>query len=171
MKDLQTMPAHDTFEGQWDDLDKSAFHSFQTITVPVDLSDVSANALRFSWNMAKQLNLNLEAVFAMDSIFEGASPSASGFLSSYQTTMRTELDGFIAEVLEPIGVQYQPPSKIPGVPGTIEHPQPKPMISSRVIYGAPDLALTEHSRYADFMVMGTTGRGGIGKKRANYFLG
>ena len=141
-----------------------ALNSLKTISVPVDLSEVSANAMRFAWKMAQELNLNMEAVFAMDSIFEGTSPSASGFLSGYQVTMKNELDGFVSEVLNGIGIQYDPPSRIPGAPGTIEHPQPKPVISSKVIYGAPDLALTEYSRFADFMVMGTTGRGGVGKK-------
>jgi nucleotide-binding universal stress UspA family protein len=141
-----------------------ALNKLKTISVPVDLSEVSANAMRFAWKMAQELNLNMEAVFAMDSIFEGTSPSASGFLSGYQVTMKNELDGFVADVLNGIGVQYDPPSRIPGAPGTIEHPHPKPVISSKVIYGAPDLALTEYSRFADFMIMGTTGRGGVGKK-------
>ncbi len=143
---------------------KSKLFRLRTVSVPVDMSPVSGNALRFAWEIAKQLGANLEVVFAMDSIFEGSTPSASGFLSGYQTTMKTELDSFISEILGVSGVVYEPPSKFAGSPGTLQTSASKPFISSKVIYGAPDLALTEYSKDADLMVLGTTGRGGIGKK-------
>lgn len=143
---------------------KSKLFRLRTVSVPVDMSPVSGNALRFAWEIAKQLGANLEVIFAMDSIFEGSTPSASGFLSGYQTTMKTELDSFISEILGESGVVYEPPSKFAGSPGTLQTSASKPFISSKVIYGAPDLALTEYSKDADLMVLGTTGRGGIGKK-------
>lgn len=142
---------------------KSKLFRLRTISVPVDMSPVSANALRFAWKIASQVGANVETVFAMDSIFEGSSPSASGFLSGYQTTMKTELDVFIAESMLELGVKYAPPSKFAGMPSPPMEGQRKPTISSKVIYGAPDLALTEYSKDADLMVMGSTGRGGIGK--------
>lgn len=143
---------------------KSKLFRLRTITVPVDMSPVAANALRFGWQVANALGANLEVIFAMDSIFEGSTPSASGFLSGYQTTMKTELDSFIAETLGETGVQYEPPSKYAGSPSTLTRPHNKPFISSKVVYGAPDLALIEYSKDADLIVMGTTGRGNIGKK-------
>lgn len=144
---------------------KSKIFRLRTVTVPVDMSAVSANALRFAWHVASHLNAKLEVIFAMDSIFEGSSPSASGFLSGYQTTMKTEMDAFISETLGEFGVQYDPPSKFAnGSPGGFAKPQNQPFISSKVIYGAPDLALAEYSKTADLMVLGTTGRGNIGKK-------
>jgi nucleotide-binding universal stress UspA family protein len=143
---------------------KSKLFRLRTLCVPVDLSPVSANALRFAWKIAQQLGANLEVVFAMDSIFEGSTPSSTGFLSGYQTTMKTELDDFISDTLKDTGADYIPPSKFAGSPGQTAEDDKKPFISSKVIYGAPDLALVEYSREADLMVMGTTGRGNIGKK-------
>ena len=147
------------------DLYKSKLFRLRTICVPVDMSPVAANALRFAWHVAKQLSVNLEVVFAMDSIFEGSVPSASGFLSGYQATMKTELDSFITETLKELGVAYAPPSKYPGSPGEgPARPESPPNISSKVIYGAPDIALSDYSKEADMLVMGTTGRSNIGKK-------
>lgn len=147
------------------DLQKSKLFRLRRISVPVDMSDVSANALRYAWHIARHIGANLEVVFAMDSIFEGSQPSATGFLAGYQTTMRTELDSFISETLHDVGFNYEPPNRIPGVPGQPDHSGAKtPAIQSKVIYGAPDLALEEYSNEADLMVMGTTGRGTIGKK-------
>ncbi|MCB0525466.1 MAG: universal stress protein [Saprospiraceae bacterium] len=142
---------------------RSKLFRMRSICVPVDLSPEAANALKFAWNVANQLKSNLEVIYAMDSIFEGSEPSASGFLSGYQTTMKKELDNFITESLDSIGVAYSP-AKGMGNPGTPANPNSKPFISSRVIYGAPDVALTEYSKEVDMMVMGTTGRGNIGKK-------
>ena len=146
------------------DLFKSKLFRLRTLTVPVDMSPVSGHALLFAWQLATQLGAGIEVVFAMDSIFEGSIPSPSGFLSGYQTTMKTELDTFITETFAAVGVSYTPPSKFAGSPGTPIETQNKPLISSKVIYGAPDLALTEYSKTADMIVMGTTGRGNIGKK-------
>jgi len=146
------------------DLFKSKLFRLSTISVPVDMSPVSGNTLRFAWHVAKQIGANMEVVFAMDSIFEGSTPSPSGFLSGYQTTMKTELDAFITEALAEVGVTYTPPSKFAGSPGTSANQETQPFISSKVIYGAPDQALIEYSKQADIIVMGTTGRGNIGKK-------
>lgn len=147
------------------DLFKSKLFHLQSLSVAVDMSEVSANALGFAWKIAQKMECNLEIVYAMDSIFEGTVPSASGFLSSYSKTMQTELDTFIADTMRPMGVEYIPPAKYAGEPGGIQDTHEKALvISSKVIYGAPDVALREYSRKIDFLVLGTTGRGGIGKK-------
>jgi nucleotide-binding universal stress UspA family protein len=142
-------------------LHKSKLFRLRRISVPVDISPVSANALRFAWRLADYLGAQLEVVYAMDSIFEGSRPSASGFLSGYQTTMKSELDTFIAESLRELGVSYVPPEKYAGEPMTGSNTRP---VVSKVIYGAPDVALESYSREVDLIIMGTTGSGNLGKK-------
>jgi nucleotide-binding universal stress UspA family protein len=144
------------------DLYKSRLYRLRTISVPVDMSEVSANALVFAWHLATHLDSQLEIVYAMDSIFEGTTPSSTGFLSGYTQTMHHELDTFITETMASVGVSYVSPSRIAGGPGETGAEQRR--IQSKVIYGAPDVALAEYSRNTDLIVMGATGRGGIGKK-------
>ena len=142
-------------------LQHSKLHRLRSIAVAVDISAGSDSALRFAWHIAQKVGASLEVVYAMDSIFVGHTPSASGFLSGYQHTMQVELDTFIQDTMSRIGVHYQPPT--PGAPG---QPQPKtlPDIHSKVIYGFPDAALEECSLQVDLLVLGTTGRGNLGKK-------
>jgi nucleotide-binding universal stress UspA family protein len=147
------------------DLFKSKLFHLQTLSVAVDMSAVSANALRFVWKIAHKMDCNLEIVYAMDSIFEGTTPSASGFMSSYSKTMQSELDTFISDTMRAEGVEYVPPAKFIGEPGELSEALNKgPQITSKVIYGAPDVALTAYSRHTDLLVLGATGRGGLGKK-------
>ncbi|MBL7807414.1 MAG: universal stress protein [Saprospiraceae bacterium] len=146
------------------DLYNSKIFHLRTISVAVDMSEVSANALAFAWKIAERMQSKLEIVYAMDSIFEGTVPSASGFLSGYSKTMQTELDGFVSETLRPLGVNYLPPGKYAGDPGGVSTADKAMVISSKVIYGAPDVALVEYSKKTDLLVMGATGRGGLGKK-------
>lgn len=144
------------------DLFRSRLYRLNTVSVPVDMSEVSANALVFAWKITQKTGSRLEVVYAMDSIFEGSQPSATGFLSGYANTMQTELDDFVVETLGAIGVRYEAPAKFGGKPGA--YTETRPSIASKVIFGAPDLALVEHSRQADLLVMGATGRGNLGKK-------
>jgi len=147
------------------DLFNSKLFQLRTLSVAVDMSDVSANALGFAWKIAHKMDSNLEIVYAMDSIFEGTVPSASGFLSSYTKTMQSELDTFIGETMGKLGVEYKPPTRFAGEPGDLDEAKKAlPNIASKVIYGAPDVALTEYSKRTDLLVMGATGRGGLGKK-------
>lgn len=60
---------------------RSKLYRLRRILVPVDLSPASENALVFACHIAHLLDANVEVVYAMDSLFEGASPSPSGFLS------------------------------------------------------------------------------------------
>ncbi|MFN0174748.1 MAG: universal stress protein [Saprospiraceae bacterium] len=147
------------------ELFKSKLFHLHTISVAVDMSEVSANALGFAWKIAQKMDSNLEIVYAMDSIFEGNVPSASGFLSSYSKTMQSELEAFTSETMGLLGVHYEPPSRYAGEPGGLGASNNKsPKIVSKVIYGAPDIALAEYSHHTDLLVMGATGRGGLGKK-------
>jgi len=147
------------------DLFKSKLFQLRTLSVAVDMSDVSANALVFAWKIASRMDSKLEIVYAMDSIFEGTVPSASGFLSGYSKTMQSELDTFITDTMAAIGVKYEPAARFPGEPGEASPSNPpQPSITSKVIYGAPDVALAQYSRQTDLLILGATGRGGLGKK-------
>lgn len=142
-------------------LDRSKLHRLRNIVVAVDISAGADSALRFAWHIAQKVGAEVEVVYAMDSIFDGHTPSASGFLSSYQHTMQIELDAFIRETMSKMGVQYEPPK--PGAPGQ-PLPQTSPALRSKVVYGFPDIALEECSKHADLLVLGTTGRGALGLK-------
>ncbi len=142
-------------------LTRSKLHRLRKIAVAVDISAGSDSALRFAWHLAQKVGADLEVVYAMDSIFEGHTPSASGFLSSYQHTMQLELDAFVRETMAKLGVQYEPPK--PGAPGQPQ-PQASPSLRSKVVYGFPDAALEECSNHVDLLVLGTTGRGMVGQK-------
>lgn len=147
------------------DVFNSKLFQLHTISVAVDMSEVSANALGFAWKIAQKMNCQVEIVYAMDSIFEGTVPSASGFLSSYSKTMQTELDNFISTTMGALGVQYIPPGRVAAGPAQVGADETKqPLIHSKVIYGAPDVAIREYSRHTDLLIMGATGRGKIGKK-------
>lgn len=144
---------------------KSKMFQLHTLSVAVDMSDVSENALSFAWKMANKMECDLEIVYAMDSIFEGTVPSASGFLSSYSKTMQSELDTFITATMHALGVEYHPHSEFLVKSGEVAKTEKKlPNIVSKVIYGAPDVALREHSLHTDMLIMGATGRGGLGKR-------
>lgn len=148
------------------DIFNTKLFQLRTMSVAVDMSDVSANALAFAWKMSQRLDCRLEVVYAMDSIFEGSEPSASGFLSGYTKTMQTELDAFIGATMTSIGEAYVPPAKYagePGVPSENADNRRFPIVS-KVIYGAPDVALSAYSLQTDLLVMGATGRGGLGKR-------
>lgn len=141
---------------------KSKLFRLRSITVPVDISQPAENALLYAWQLARKFEAKIEVIYAMDSIFEGGLPSASGFLSGYKKTVQLELDDFIQSALNKIGVNYEPPAK--------KAPEPKsgdavvaPVLTSTVLYGFPEEVIEEHSRKTDMIVMGTTGRGGVAR--------
>jgi len=146
------------------DLFKSKLFQLSTLSVAVDMSEASANALTFAWKMAERMGCNVEIVYAMDSIFEGSTPAASGFMSGYSKTMQDELDTFVADTMKTLGIVYVPPGRFAGEPSDGTVVDAAPSISSKVIYGAPDVALVEYSDHTDMMVMGSTGRGNLGKR-------
>lgn len=126
--------------------DQLKIHRMKTITVPVDMSPESANALRYAWQMAHDLNSNLEVVYVMDSIFEGSKASASGFLSGYSNTMQSELDAFIRTSLQ------------------AEKGWDSEKTASKVLFGFPDASLIAHSVHSDLMVIGANGHGRISRR-------
>jgi hypothetical protein len=105
------------------DLLKSKLFQLHQLSVAVDMSTVSENALGFAWKMAQKMGCNLEIVYAMDSIFEGTVPSASGFLSSYSKTMQSELDTFISGVMRTLGVEYHTSAVFPASLGELPKPE------------------------------------------------
>ncbi|GAB4493730.1 MAG: universal stress protein [Saprospiraceae bacterium] len=141
---------------------KSKLFRLRSILVPVDISEPSANALLFAWHLAKKFEAKIEVIHAMDSIFEGGLPSASGFLAGYKKTVQAELDDFIKTTLEKIGVTYCPPTQTPPAPKNGEDTS-EPAIKSTVLYGFPEEVIEEQSRKYDLIVMGTTGRGGVAR--------
>ncbi|MEQ1747693.1 MAG: universal stress protein [Saprospiraceae bacterium] len=136
----------------------------KSVTVPIDLSAASGNALRFAWKIAAQVGADIEVMHAMDSIFEGQYPSASGFLSSYKKTMLQELNDFVQSTLQTLGVIWEPPEKTPGAPGEYALKNKGPRLRARVTYGFPDKSIEEHSVGTDLVVMATTGRGAVAEK-------
>lgn len=141
---------------------KSKLYRLRSVMVAVDISQPSENALLFAWQLAQKFEAKMEVIYAMDSIFEGGLPSASGFLSGYKKTVQIELDAFIQTALAKINVAYEPPAQ--------RAPEPKkgeevivPPIRSTVLYGFPEEVIEEQSKKADLIVMGTTGRGGVAR--------
>ena len=47
------------------DLFKSKLFQLHTLSVAVDMSDVSANALGFAWKIARKMDCDLEIVYAI----------------------------------------------------------------------------------------------------------
>ena len=141
---------------------KSKLYRLRLITVPVDISQPAENALLFAWRLAQKFDAKIEVVYAMDSIFEGGLPSASGFLSGYKKTVQIELDAFIQNALNKIDVKYEPPVQKPPEPKNGEE-KITPAISSLVLYGFPEEVIEERSKSTDLIVMGTTGRGNIAR--------
>jgi nucleotide-binding universal stress UspA family protein len=143
----------------------SKLHRLGKMLVPVDMSPAAANALRFAWQIAGQCGTQVEVLYAMDSIFEGHYPSASGFLGSYTKTMKQELDDFVRDSLKPLGVQWTGQSGPPGGPGAEQAPGTVHLpIGTTVAYGFPDKVIEDASERADIIVMGTTGRGNLSGK-------
>lgn len=141
---------------------KSKLYRLRNITVPVDISQPSENALLFAWQLAQKLDARIEVVYAMDSIFEGGMPSASGFLSGYKKTVQLELDEFIKTALAKLNVSYEPPVQKPAEPKNSDD-MAAPRIRSTVLYGFPEEVIEECSKKSDLIVMGTTGRGNVAR--------
>lgn len=123
-------------------MDQIKLHQIRHISVPVDMSPESGNALRYAAQMALQLKSQLEIIHVMDSIFEGSKASASGFLAGYGATMQAELDQFIQKELEGLEPSYQ----------------------SKVLFGFPDTALIEYSSQVDLMIIGANGNGNLRRR-------
>jgi nucleotide-binding universal stress UspA family protein len=141
---------------------RSKLYRLRRILVPVDLSPASENSLLFACGLAHLFDANMEVVYAMDSIFEGARPSPSGFLSSYRKTMQDEVDAFVQKATKDNQV------KCPGrFADNMEDATPgsnPPWLRTNIAFGFPEEVLVEMSKKADLLVMGTTGRGNLSRK-------
>lgn len=140
---------------------RSKLHRLKTIGVALDLTAGGESTLRYAWGIAQRTHAAIEVVYVMDSIFDGHTPSATGFLSGYQRTMQSELEAFIREKMAKFGVDY--PVSQPNAPGTHEK-EGHAKVSAKVLYGFPDSALEEYSKSVDLLVMGTSSRSGMALK-------
>lgn len=141
---------------------RSKLYRLRRIMVAVDLSPASENALVFACNLARLFDANLEVVYIMDSIFEGARPSPSGFLSSYRKTMQDEVESFVRKAAQKGNVECVPEGERRDVdtePGT-----GVPRMRSNIAFGFPEEVLSALSQKADLLVLGTTGRGNLTRK-------
>lgn len=138
---------------------RSKLYRLRRIMVPVDLSPSSANALMFACRIAHLFDANLEVVYVMDSLFEGATPSPSGFLSSYRKTMQDEVDAFVKKTIQQGNVTCPPDSSKDAEPGA-----QAPWLRTNIAFGFPEEVLDELSVKADLLIMGTTGRGNLTRK-------
>ena len=139
---------------------RSKLYRLRRILVPVDLSPASENSLLFACGLAHLFNANMEVIYSMDSIFEGAKPSPSGFLSSYRKTMQDEVDAFVKKSTKDNGVSC--PGKF-----STDDTSPEsnsPWLRTNIAFGFPEEVLVEMSKKADLLVMGTTGRGNLTRK-------
>lgn len=140
---------------------RSKLFRLRRILVPVDLSPASENALFMACRMAHLFEASIEVVYVMDSIFEGNSPSPSGFLSGYKKTMQEELDAFVKQATH---------KENDVCPGTIltdfphDEPHKSGGLRTRIAFGFPEEVISELSKRADLLVIGTTGRGTLTRK-------
>jgi len=139
------------------DLLRSKLYRLQRIMVAVDFSPASENALLFACRLAQLFDSSMEVVYVMDSIFEGARPSPSGFLSGYRKTMQDEVDAFVKKATQASAAACRPESE----------PEPGKGISrlrTHIAFGFPEEVLSQLSAKTDLLVMGTTGRGNLTRK-------
>ncbi len=142
---------------------RSKLYRLRRILVPVDLSPASENALVYACQMAHLFDANIEVVYAMDSLFEGASPSPSGFLSGYRKTMQNEVDAFVRKATKNSNVKFSGSPASTSETGSEPGSQP-PWLQTNIVFGFPEEVLFDLSQKADLIVMGTTGRGDLTRK-------
>jgi nucleotide-binding universal stress UspA family protein len=129
-----------------------AIFKLDRIGVAVDLSDQSAATIRFAWKIAHLTGAKLDVVYAMNSIFDGHTPSKSGFLGSYQQTMQQEIGELVQTALRQIDVNYSPNHH--NIPTDYAELVP---ITPRVLYGYAEEVLEAYSNEVDLLVLGTKG--------------
>ena len=83
------------------------------------------------------------------SVFEGNTPSPSGFLGSYRQSLEADLAAFVANMKKEMDL---PDEAAPGAEGV--------KVSYSATAGYPEIVLSELSEKYDLVVMGTTGKGG-----------
>lgn len=143
---------------------RSKLYRLRRILVPVDLSPASEGALVFACHMAHLFDANVEVVYAMDSLFEGASPSPTGFLSGYRKTMQNEVNAFVQKATKDSNVVYRGMTNATQEAKNYEPGAEPPWLQTDIVFGFPEEVLFELSKKADLIVMGTTGRGDLTRK-------
>jgi nucleotide-binding universal stress UspA family protein len=132
----------------------SKLYRLKTILVPVDMSDISENALYFAWQMAEKTGSSIRVLNVIETAFEGqyAAPEISA--THLKKSMQRELDDFTRKTLKMLDVDWKgnPPNDVP-------HSGPGPQLNTITEFGFPDLVIEEHARKSDLMVMGMKGRG------------
>lgn len=130
------------------------------ILVAVDMSQISESALLCAYRIAHDFDARLDVVYVMDSIFEGSTPSPSGFLSNYKNTMQEEVETFVRETLQRDATLVPPTVVGEGAPGVHD----ARTVFVRIGFGLPEEALIHMSDETDLLVLGTTGRGSLTRK-------
>ncbi len=137
-------------------------YRMRRIAVGVDLSPASENALLFACKLAHLLQVHIEVVYVMDSIFDSSKAAPSSFLASYRQTMREELEAFIRRAAQQSGVECLSEgqwSMKEGAPSSTS-----PRMRAQIAFGFPEEVLAAISERVDLLVLGTTGRGGLVRK-------
>lgn len=135
--------------------------NLRQIAVPVDMSPASENALIFACQVAEVFEAEVEAVYAMDSIFDGAALSASGFLVGYRKTMQDEINEFVRKATKKCKRKGIPE---PALPVKDSGPVVHAKLRTNIEFGYPEEVLMELSERVGLIIMGTTGRGDITRK-------
>lgn len=139
---------------------RSKLYLLRRILVPVDYSPASENAYRHAWALAKRFGATLDLVHVVDSIFDGGTASASGFMSSYLRTAKAELLEFAQKTPEKWAERVEFDEQ--GAPS--DSPAAAPRVSAKVEFGFPENVLQDLSAKYDLLVMGTTGKGALAAK-------
>lgn len=136
--------------------DPGKLHRLQRVAVAVDIHDDMDSALQFAWHVAQKAGATLEVVYAMDDIFSGYTPFTSALIPAFKDSIQIELDAFIRKSMAALAIGFDS--------NVLDGPHTKPLLVSKVIYGFPDIALEAYSKELDLLIVGTSGRGAIGKK-------
>ncbi len=132
-------------------------HRLQRIAVAVDIRADLDSALHFAWHIAQKTGAKLEVVYAMDDIFGGYTPRTSE-VTALQDAVQIELNHFVRKAMSTIGVAFEPPA-----PDALPSEKTS-ALTSKVVYGFPDIALETYSKEVELLVLGTTGQGALAKK-------
>lgn len=132
----------------------SKLHRLSTILVPVDLSEISENALYFAWQLAEKTGSSIQVLNVIDTVFEGQYASPAGFITQYKKTLQRDLDDFTHKTLKMLDVEWK--GNVEG-PGTAQPNAPR--LHTVIEYGFPDQVIQEYSRKNDLIIMGMKGKG------------
>ena len=123
--------------------------SLKSILVPLDMSDASKLTFQFAWQIASYSGAAMDVIYVMDSIFDGKHPSSTGFLASYQDTLKKELDEFVKAQL----------SLVEAAEKATDTSQKGVLALQTIIgYGFPEQVIVQESGRYDLVIMGAAGK-------------